>query len=363
MPDPHGEPSGRAASSLVPMSRSAGPEPASNVRLSVLDTAPIVQGSTPRQALQNMVDLATLADGLGYHRYWVPEHHGMRGVASSAPAVLVGHLAGVTARLRVGAGGVLLPNHAPIVVAEQFGTLAALHPGRIDLGVGRAPGGPKAVVETVRSEAERTAKPFRQQLQELLAYLEPAQDTPFAAIPVLGGNVPSVWLLGSTTASAELAAQFGLPYAFAHHLNPASAVDAIRLYRQRFRPSQHTATPTTLVSVSVIAAEDDERAEWLAGSTRLKVLSRVRENRILLPSPHDAAAYPYTDDDRAEIAARAGGVVVGGPETVTRRLREVLDSTGTDEVMVTTPVYHHADRRLSYEVLASISDRLRRNRT
>ncbi|MGV9383971.1 LLM class flavin-dependent oxidoreductase [Nonomuraea sp. NPDC003707] len=344
----------------------AGPERTSmrgcrqaDVRVSVLDTSPIVQGSTPRQALHNTVDLAKLADALGFHRYWVPEHHGMRGVASSAPAVLIGHLADTTRHLRVGAGGVLLPNHAPIVVAEQFGTLAALHPGRIDLGLGRAPGGPRPAVEAVRPERDRTAKTFRQQLDELQAYLDPPQDAQVKAIPVLGGNVPSLWLLGSTTSSADLAAELGLPYAFAHHLNAQMAVDAMRTYRERFRPSDHAATPTTLVSVSVIAAEDDERAEWLAGSTRLKVLSRVRGNRILLPSPEDAAAYPYTDDDRAEIAARSDGVLVGGPSAVIEHLQSVLDATGTDELMITTPLYHHADRRRSYELIASIADRLR----
>jgi luciferase family oxidoreductase group 1 len=305
------------------------------VRLSVLDTSPIVAGSTPREALRNTVDLAVLADDLGYHRYWVPEHHGMRGVASSAPAVLVGHLAGVTRRLRVGAGGVLLPNHPPIVVAEQFGTLAALHPGRIDLGLGRAPGGPQAAVTAVH----RSVRPFRELLDELRAYF--AEDVAPPAVPVLGGNVPSLWLLGSSAASASLAAELGLPYAFAHHLNPEVAV------------------PAPLVSVSVIAAEDDERAEWLAGSTRLKVLSRLRGNRILLPSPEDAAAFPYTDDDRAEIAARAGGVLVGGPETVTKQLQGVLDETGAEELMVTTPLYHHEDRRRSYELVAAIADRLR----
>ncbi|CAM3311573.1 LLM class flavin-dependent oxidoreductase [Kibdelosporangium persicum] len=324
-----------------------------DVRLSVLDTSPIVQGSTPRQALRDTVDLALLADTLGYHRYWVPEHHSMRGVASSAPAVLVGHLANVTRDLRVGAGGVLLPNHAPIVVAEQFGTLAALHPGRIDLGIGRAPGGSKSAVEAVRPERERTAKSFREQLGELLAFLDPPADARIKAIPVVGGNVPPVWLLGSSPDSAALAAELGLSYAFAHHLNPDKAVEATRVYRER------AASPTMLVSLSVIVAEDDERAEWLAGSTRLKVLSRVRGTRIQLPSPEDAAAYPYTDEDRAEIAGRSGSVVVGSPETVTKHLQGVLDDTGADELMVTTPLYYHSDRRRSYELLASVGSRLR----
>ena len=295
------------------------------MRLSVLDTSPIVAGATPSAALRNSVELAVLADSLGYHRYWVPEHHGMRGVASCAPAVLVGHLAGVTRRLRVGAGGVLLPNHAPLVVAEQFGTLAALYPGRIDLGIGRAPGGPPAAVAAVRPRSE----PFRVLLDELLGYFSGADGV--VAVPVLGGNVPAVWLLGSSGSSASLAGELGLPYAFAHHLNPAGLVG---------RPE--------LVSVSVIVAETDERAEYLAGSTRLKVLSRVRGKRILLPSPAEAAEFDYSEDDRREIAARSGSVFVGSPATVATSLR-ALD---VDELMVTTPVFHHADRLRSYELLA-----------
>jgi luciferase family oxidoreductase group 1 len=324
------------------------------VPLSVLDTSPVVEGSDPRRALCNSVDLALLADALGYHRYWVPEHHGMRGVAGSAPAVLVGHLASATRHLRVGAGGVLLPNHAPLVVAEQFGTLAALHPGRIDLGVGRAPGGPRAAVEAVRPERERTAKTFAEQIAELRSYLDPAEDAPVKAIPVLGGNTPQVWLLGSSTASAELAGELGLPYAFAHHLAPGTAAEATRVYRERFRPAESGATPTTLVSVSVVAADDDDRAHWLAGPIRLKVLSRARGRRILLPSPEEAAAHPLPDGDGAP------GLLIGGPETVAERLQAVLDETGADEVMVTTPVHHHADRLRSYELVASVAGRLRR---
>lgn len=294
------------------------------IRLSVLDTSPIVQGSTPREALRNTADLAELAEELGFHRYWVPEHHGMRGVASSAPAVLVGHLATLTSRLRIGSGGVLLPNHPPLVVAEQFGTLAALHPGRIDLGVGRAPGGAPHVVSRLR----RTSAPYREQLEELRALLAPA-DT--VAVPVQGGNVPRLWLLGSSPSTAELAVSLGVPFAFARHLSPDKSCKA------------------DLVSVSVIAADDDERAEWLAGPIRTKVRSRREGNRILLPSPEDAAAHPDPDDGR---------VLVGGPETITRKLQAVLDETGTEELMITSPIYHHADRRRSYELVASIAGSL-----
>ncbi|ALG11911.1 LLM class flavin-dependent oxidoreductase [Kibdelosporangium phytohabitans] len=329
------------------------------VRLSVLDTSPIVAGATPRQALHNTVDLAMLADSLGYHRYWVPEHHSMRGVASSSPAVLIGHIADATRHLRVGAGGVLLPNHAPIVVAEQFGTLVAFHPGRIDLGIGRAPGGSKHAVEHVRPERERTAKPLRAQLEELLGYLDPREEDSVKAIPVVGGNVPALWLLGQSPTSAQLAGELGMSYAYAHHLRPDGVADTVRAYREHFRPSAGAAEPTVLVSASVIAADDDEHAGWLAGSTRLKVLSRTLGTRIRLPSPEDAAAYPYTGDDRAEIARHSGRVLVGGPETVAKHLQKVLDDTGADELMVTTPVYDHAERRRSYELLASIADGLR----
>lgn len=309
----------------------------SSVALSVLDTSPIVEGSTPREALLNTVDLARLTEDLGYHRYWVPEHHGMRGVASSAPAVLIAHLANATTRLRIGAGGVLLPNHPPLVVAEQFGTLAALHPGRIDLGLGRAPGGSKAASTAVRPQ--RT-KDFGELLSELQRYLDPPEDAEVKAVPVLGGNVPALWLLGRSPGSAALAAERGLKYAFAHHLAPDAPIKA------------------DLVSVSVIAAEDDERAEWLAGSTRLKVLSRIRGTRIRLPSPEEAAAFPYTADDRAEIAKRSDAVLTGSPDTLAPKLQRILDETGSGELMVTTPLYHHADRRRSYELVASLAGRL-----
>ncbi|MER7082180.1 luciferase family oxidoreductase, group 1 [Saccharopolyspora kobensis] len=321
------------------------------MRLSVLDTSPIVQGSTARQALHNTVDLARFADSLGYHRYWVPEHHGMRGVASCAPAVLVARIADATDRIRVGSGGVLLPNHAPLIVAEQFGTLEALHPGRIDLGLGRAPGGPPRAAAAVRGA--RTSAPFAELLHELLGYFEPAAEA-VTAVPAVG-NRPQVWVLGSGTASAELAGATGLPYAFAHHLNPGG-LDAVQLYRDSFRPSPVAAEPQVLVSASVIAADTDEHAEWLAGSTRLKVLSRTRGNRILLPSPQDAAAHPYTCADREEIAARRHEVVVGSPATVRAELETVLTTTGADELMVTTPVYDHAERRRSYELLSALFD-------
>ncbi|MGH3628734.1 MAG: LLM class flavin-dependent oxidoreductase [Sciscionella sp.] len=325
-----------------------------DVPVSVLDTSPIVQGSTARAALHNTVDLARLADELGYHRYWVPEHHGMRGVASAATAVIVGRIADATQRIRVGAGGILLPNHAPIIIAEQFGTLEALHPQRIDLGIGRALGGSLRTAELVRSERERTAKTFPEQLDELLGYFDPhGNDTPHA-VPA-AGNRPPLWILGSSDVSGQLAGSLGLPYAFAHHLNADGAAAATRLYRTSFQPSPQCLSPRILISVSVIAAQTDERAEWLAGSTRLKVLSRIRGRRILLPSPDHAASYPYTEDDRTQIAAQSSGVLVGSPDTVRKALQNLLHTTQAHELMVTTPVYDHHDRRRSYEFISDLA--------
>ncbi|HJP79757.1 MAG TPA: LLM class flavin-dependent oxidoreductase [Pseudonocardiaceae bacterium] len=302
------------------------------MRISVLDTSPIVAGSSARQALHNTVDLAVLADELGYHRYWVPEHHSMRGVASSAPAVLAGRLADATTRIRVGAGGVLLPNHAPLVVAEQFGTLAALHCGRIDLGIGRALGGPPQVAAALR----RTDTGFPEQISELIGYFEATDEQQVSAVPALGNPV-QFWLLGSSANSARLAATLGLPYAFARHLNPAGAVEATSAYREA------CPEPELIVSVSAIVADTDERAEWLAGPTRLKVRSRKRGERIPLPSPADV--------DPAELTDPLPGLVVGSPDTVREQLQAIADETGADELMITTPVYDHADRRRSYELL------------
>lgn len=273
----------------------------------MLDTSPIAAGSSARQALHNTVDLAILADELGYHRYWVPEHHGMRGVAGTAPAVLVGRLADATSRIRVGAGGVLLPNHPPLVVAEQFGTLAALHPGRIDLGVGRALGGPARV-----ADAFQRGDDFPAQLAELIGYFT-NDDQPLVAVPAIGNPV-QFWLLGSSASSARLAASLGLAYAFAHHLKPHNAAKATSAYREA------CAAPQLIVSVLAIVADTDEDAERLAEPVR----SRLKGDRLL---------------------------VVGSPETVRKQLDAVADDTGAQELMISTPVHDHAARLRSYELL------------
>jgi luciferase family oxidoreductase group 1 len=324
------------------------------VALSVLDTSPIVAGSTARTALRNTRDLVCLADRLGYRRYWVAEHHSMPGVAAAAPAVMINELVNATPRIRVGSGGVLLSNHAPIVIAEQFGTLEALHPGRIDLGIGRSSGGSETAVKVVRGGTGRAAIPFAEQLEELLAYFSPSKDRAARAVPA-EGNAPPVWLLGSTEFSARLAGRLGLSYAFARHLNPDAMADAVRLYRESFRPSPAVAEPTVLVSVAVIAATSDDHAQWLAGPSKRKWLARKLGERILLPTPDEAAAYPYTDEDQAAIQAKYASVVIGGPETVSKGLRAVVVDTGAQELMVTTQVYDHADRRRSLELVAQLS--------
>lgn len=348
---PNGWARGAVTSSMPPDHRPGG------VPLSVLDTSPIVSGSTAREALGNSLDLARCAERLGYHRYWVAEHHGMRGVAAAATAVVVGRIADATARIRVGSGAVLLPNHAPMVVAEQFGTLEAFHPGRIDLGVGRALGGSRRSADAVRSADERAALTFPEQLRELVDQFDPAADPAVRAVPA-PGNRPSIWLLGSSDVSGELAGSTGLPYAFAHHLRPEGAPTALELYRNGFSPSPVCPEPTVLVSVALIAADSDERAQWLAGSTRLKVLGRHRGRRILLPSPQEAAAHLWTADDRAAVEGAAGRVLVGSPDTLVGLLQDVVDGTGADELAITTAVHGHEDRCRSYELVARIGRRL-----
>lgn len=322
--------------------------------VSVLDTAPIVEGSSPREALNNTIELARVAEASGYRRHWVAEHHGMKGVASSATAVIMERIASATSTLRVGSGGIMLPNHAPLVIAEQAGTLEAFHPGRIDLGLGRALGGNQAHANAIRGEVDRTAKSFTQQLDELLGLLDSPEGSEVRAMPAIG-NWPDVWLIGSTDFSARVAGERGLPYAFANHLNPDNAGSALKLYRDTFVPSIHRPQPHCLVSVSAIAADTDERAEWLAGSTRLKVLSRSHGRPIRLPSAETAARYSYSDDDRAEINRRKDSVVVGSLDSVASRLRELASELLVDEIMVATPVHAHKDRMRSYELLGSLS--------
>jgi luciferase family oxidoreductase group 1 len=330
------------------------------VPVSVLDLAPIGSGFGAGEALRNSVDLARHAERWGYVRHWVAEHHNMPGVGSSAPAVLIAHLAAATTRLRVGAGGVMLPNHAPLVIAEQFGTLEALHPGRIDLGIGRAPGTDPATAAALRrTAAPLSADDFPQQLGELVAFLRgsfPA-DHPYHRVRAVpgGGDVPALWLLGSSGYSAQVAGILGLPFAFAHHFSPANTEPALELYRSRFQPSAALAEPYAMVAVAVVCADSDERARWLDGSSRLSVLRLRAGAPIPLPTPEEAAAHPYTPSEEAVIQGWVADHVVGDPDTVGRGLDRLLARTRADELMVTTMVYEHRDRLRSYELVAGVA--------
>ncbi|HKN98512.1 MAG TPA: LLM class flavin-dependent oxidoreductase [Pseudonocardiaceae bacterium] len=325
------------------------------VPLSVLDLAPVSSGGTSAAALRATVALAQHTERLGYHRFWLAEHHNMPGIASSAPAVLIGQVAAATSTMRVGSGGVMLPNHPPLVVAEQFGMLTALYPDRIDLGLGRAPGtDPRTAQALRRSTAPLSADDFPQQLGELIRYFrtDPA-DGGVHAVPA-AGNEPPIWLLGSSGYSAQLAGMLGLPFAFAHHFSAANTLPAAELYRRTFSPSDVLERPYLMIAAAVIAAEDDERAEWLAGPSGLSFV-RLRQGRPgPLPSPEEAAAYHYTEADRAVLADRRAGSIVGGPDTVRRAVEKLLAATGADELMVTTMVHDPADRRRSYELLAGL---------
>jgi luciferase family oxidoreductase group 1 len=328
-----------------------------SVPLSVLDLCPVPTGEPAGEALRRSVDLARHAERWGFTRYWVAEHHNMPGIASSAPAVLVGQIASATSAIRVGSGGVMLPNHAPFIVAEQFGTLEAMHPGRIDLGIGRAPGTDPATARALRrNPAGLPAPDFAAQLAELRSYFAgpPTEDGPLGQIRAIPaeGNEPAVWLLGSTGYSAEMAGVLGLPFAFAYHFSAANARPALALYRQTFRPSARLSEPYCLISVAVLCAEDGAAADWLHGSSRLSSL-RLRAGRpSTLPSPEEAALRPYSAAEQTVIAEATGSHMVGDAGTVLDSLDRLVVSTGADELMVTTSAFAHADRLASYELLA-----------
>ena len=327
--------------------------------LSILDLSPIPSGSTASQALRNTIDLARLADRLGYTRYWLAEHHNIPGVASSAPEIVIGAVARETTRLRIGSGGIMLPNHTPLKVVETFRVLEALYPGRIDLGIGRAPGTDQLTALALRRSKEALgADDFPAQLGELLAFAADRfpEGHPFQAVHAVPVDValPPIWLLGSSDYSAQVAAMLGVGFAFARHISPDGAVEAMRLYRERFSPSEHLQAPRAILTVSVICADTDERAEELVWSAGLSFL-RLRTGRPgLLPSPEEAMAYPYTPLERAQVLASRARHVYGSPTTVRARLDELIAETGADELMVTSTIYAHAERLHSYELLAEL---------
>ncbi|CAL9426692.1 hypothetical protein SUDANB105_01954 [Streptomyces sp. enrichment culture] len=363
--------------------------PSSDVLLSVLDTAPVWKGSTATDSLRNTVRLARAVDRLGYHRFWLAEHHNMTALSTSSPAVLAGQVAAATRRLRVGAGGVMLPNHPPLVAAEQFGTLAALHPGRIDLGVGRAPGTDPLTARALRREAGPAGgTDFPAQVKELLSYFAPpgadtgrnsrddqysqygqdGQDPtagaravhPVRAVRAVPANehfVP-VWVLGSGDYSARLAAVLGLPFAYAHHFSPHGTLAALDTYRTRFQPSPYLSEPYCLVSVFAAVADDDRRGRRLGEPLRAITAQSLRGLDPLFPSVEEAAGFELSAEERTVVDALYGAQVFGGPETARQRIGELVETTGADEVMVVSAIQDHDERVRSYELLAQVTGRV-----
>lgn len=326
-------------------------------RLSVLDLSPVASGATSSEALRNTLDLARLADELGYTRYWLAEHHNTQLIASSTPEVMIGHVASVTKRIRVGSGGVMLPNHAPLHVAEAFRVLEALHPGRIDLGLGRAPGTDSLTALALRRSREAlSADDFPQRLDELLAFLKGGfpENHPFQDVRAMPDDVPppDIWLLGSSDFSSALAAQLGLGFAYAHHINPLLAVRALREYQDNFRPSERLAKPEAMLTVSVVCAETDEKAELLARPLELMLLRFRKGGSARFPSVAEATEFPYTPEDREIIRYNRQRTFIGSPATIRARVGELASQSGVEEIMITTMMHEHSDRRRSYELVA-----------
>jgi luciferase family oxidoreductase group 1 len=321
---------------------------------SLLDLSPIVQGGTAREAFAHSLDLAQHAERWGYHRYWVAEHHNIPGVASAATAVLIGHLAGGTSTIRVGSGGIMLPNHAPLVIAEQFGTLESLYPGRIDLGLGRAPGSDQATARALRRNLGSNGDTFPQDVVELQGYLAPAATGQIVhAVPGQGLAVP-LYLLGSSTFSAQLAAQLGLPFAFASHFAPDALHEALRLYRAGFRPSAALAQPHVMVGLNVVTAETDAAAAKLFTSLQQMFLNLIRGNPREVPPPVDSMDGLWSAPEETYVQRMTRYAAVGGPETVRAKLETLLRETGADEIIATAQIFDHRARLHSFEIAARI---------
>ena len=321
---------------------------------SVLDLVPVRQGLTAREALQESATLAQHVEALGYTRFWVAEHHNMEGIASAATAVVVGHIAAHTSTIRVGAGGVMLPNHSPLVIAEQFGTLAALFPGRIDLGLGRAPGTDRATLRALRRDA-MAAESFPDDVLELQAFLAPAQPGQvIRAVPGAGSQVP-LWILGSSLYGAQLAALLGLPYAFASHFAPDALEQAMALYRERFQPSQQLGKSHAMAGANVVVADTDAEARRLSTSVQMRFVGMVRNERGLLQPPIDDIDSYWTATEQVHASRMLTCSFVGSPATVESQLRDFVARTGIDELLVASAIYDQRARLRSFELLKELS--------
>jgi luciferase family oxidoreductase group 1 len=326
------------------------------VALSVLDLVPVVEGKTPADAFANTKDLAQHAERWGYQRYWVAEHHNMVGIASAATSVVIGFIAAHTSKIRVGAGGIMLPNHSPLLIAEQFGTLESLYPGRIDLGLGRAPGTDRATSQAMRRDM-MASDHFPDDVLELQSYFGPLQpDQTIEAVPGTGLNVP-LWILGSSLYGAQLAAALGLPYAFASHFAPDALEHALAIYKAQFRPSQQSAKPHAMAGVNVVLADTDAEADYLFSSIQQRFTDMIRGKRGYLKPPIDDIHAYWSADENMHASRMLACSFVGSPDTVRRKLDAFVTSTGVDELMVASAIFEHQARLRSYELLAELRNK------
>ena len=324
------------------------------VPVSILDLVPVILGETPREALRRSLDLAQHAEAFGYKRYWVAEHHNMTAIASAATSVVIGHLAGGTSTIRVGSGGIMLPNHSPLVIAEQFGTLESLYPGRIDLGLGRAPGTDSRTLRALRRDPAREHT-FPQDVLELQSFLAPAvSGQTVRAIPGAGTEVP-IWILGSSTFGAELAASLGLPYAFASHFAPDALLSALEIYRRKFKPSKQLDQPYAMVGLNAVAAETDDEARYLFTTIQQSFTNLVRGAGGKLQAPIDNIDNYWTAVEKQHASHMLKYSIIGSAETVRKELEEFVGLTKADELMIVTTIYNHAARVRSYEIVADVA--------
>jgi luciferase family oxidoreductase group 1 len=329
------------------------------IPFSILDLSPIAEGSNASASFRHTLDLAQHGERWGYQRYWLAEHHGMPGIASAATAVVMAHVAGGTSTIRVGAGGIMLPNHAPLVIAEQFGTLEALYPGRIDLGLGRAPGSDQTTARALRRTLETDADAFPQDVLELQDYMSDAPRQRVLAVPGKGAKVP-LWILGSSTFGAQLAAHLGLPFAFASHFAPQMMMQAIALYRSNFQPSVQLDKPHVMLGFNVFAADTDEEARFRATSMQQAFVNLRTGRPSQLPPPKAGYLESLPPPERGMLDSVLSCTAMGSPETVSRQLQEFITRTGADELMITSQIFEHAQRLRSYEITAEVRQSLKR---
>src|SRR5215203_1528298 len=326
----------------------------SDIPFSVLDLAPINVGSTPSESFRNSLSLAQHAERLGYKRYWLAEHHNMIGIASAATSVVIGYIAGGTSTIRVGAGGIMLPNHAPLVIAEQFGTLESLFPGRIDLGLGRAPGSDRVTAHALRRTLHADGDDYPQLLEELRFFFQrPVENQKVRAVPGAGLDIP-IWLLGSSGFSARLAGQLGLPFAFAGHFSPEYILPALKLYRESFEASDKLEKPHAMLAMNVVAAETDEEAQFLATTQFQSFLRLTRGTPGQMQPPVKNMDAIWTPEEKAAVQSRLGGSIIGSPATIKIGLDRILAETAADELVLNAMIFDHAARLRSYEIVAEV---------